>query len=102
MSLTGRVAEAYVQRLNLAVIPTGHDCKPGSVKKFGALLEVAKEPKDRVFSVKDATKDVELIRAIWARTPKANVSIVTGAVSGVFALDIDGRGFPFFEIGRAA
>ncbi|RAK68794.1 bifunctional DNA primase/polymerase [Phenylobacterium kunshanense] len=92
MSLTGRAAEAYVSRLDLAVIPTGPDCKPGSVKKFGALLEAAKEPKDRVFSVKDATKDVELIRAIWTRTPKANVSIVTGAVSGVFALDIDAKG----------
>lgn len=86
-----RAALAYVERLGLAVIPTGSTCKPGSVKKFGALLDAATEDRERVFTTSDGTKDVELIRDIWTRFPRANVSIVCGVISGVFALDIDAK-----------
>jgi hypothetical protein len=86
-------AMGYVERLGLAVIPTGTTCKPGSVSKFGALLDGLTEGDgvSRAFATKDATKDPQLIRSIWGRYPKANVSIVTGAISGVFALDIDAK-----------
>jgi hypothetical protein len=40
--------------------------------------------------VKDATTDRKQIRAWWEKWPKANVGIVTGISSGIFALDVDG------------
>lgn len=41
--------------------------------------------------VKDATTDPNIIRSWWNRCPRANVAIATGAVSGLWALDIDGQ-----------
>src|SRR5262249_33750576 len=38
----------------------------------------------------DATTDADQIRAWWADEPQANVAIATGAISKVFAADIDG------------
>ncbi len=83
-------ANAYTA-LGLAIIPTGEGCKPGSVRKFGALLEAATESREEWFRTTDGTKDADLIKSIWTRFPKANVSICTGLVSGVFALDIDAK-----------
>ena len=40
---------------------------------------------------KDATNDHDQIRAWWTRTPEANIGIVTGALSGIFVVDVDGR-----------
>jgi len=40
---------------------------------------------------KDATKDAEVIRALWLSHPGANVGIATGAISGIVVLDIDPR-----------
>ena len=37
----------------------------------------------------DATKDPDLIRAYWTEYPRANVSVATGEISGVFVLDVD-------------
>lgn len=36
-----------------------------------------------------ATTDPETIRAWWMQWPQANIGIATGAVSGVFVLDVD-------------
>lgn len=91
MSSNLTAALGYASRLGLAVIPTASTCKPGSVRKFGAALEAATAEKERWFASHDGTKDPALIRAIWTRYPRANVSIVTGAVSGVFGLDIDAK-----------
>lgn len=91
MTPQARAAVAYAERLGIAVIPTGQDCKPGSIKKFGAMLDFATEERERWFRTTDGTKDVALIAAIWSRNPRANVSICTGAVSGIFALDIDAK-----------
>jgi hypothetical protein len=38
----------------------------------------------------DATNDGGIIRAWWARCPRANVGIRTGAASGLVVLDVDG------------
>jgi putative DNA primase/helicase len=38
---------------------------------------------------KDATKDVEVIRAWWEGYPNANIAVATGEVSGVVVLDVD-------------
>lgn len=91
MSTHLTAALGYVERLGLAVIPTGETCKPGTVRKFGALLDAATEERERWFRTTDATKDLTLIRSIWTRFPAANVSICTGAVSAVFGLDIDAK-----------
>jgi len=41
--------------------------------------------------LKDATRDVTVVRNWWSLWPKANIGIVTGAVSGFFVLDVDGE-----------
>jgi putative DNA primase/helicase len=41
---------------------------------------------------KSATRETEQIRQWWAKWPKANIAIPTGAVSGFVALDIDPGG----------
>lgn len=38
---------------------------------------------------KDATADQDIIKQWWRREPNYNVAIATGAISGVFTLDID-------------
>jgi Bifunctional DNA primase/polymerase, N-terminal/Primase C terminal 1 (PriCT-1) len=40
--------------------------------------------------LKDATTDLDTIRQWWRREPDLNVAILTGKVSGVFVLDLDG------------
>ena len=40
--------------------------------------------------LKDASKDLDVIRKSWRVQPQANIAIATGAVSGVFVIDIDG------------
>jgi len=40
---------------------------------------------------KDATTDVDVTRARWLKTPRANIGIATGARSGVWILDVDPR-----------
>jgi hypothetical protein len=55
-----------------------------------ALLPRAKEPLTK-HGVKDATTDPEIIRSWWRRYPSANIGIATGAASGVFVVDIDGK-----------
>jgi hypothetical protein len=39
---------------------------------------------------KDATKDLDVIRGWWRAEPTYNIAIATGAVSGVFVVDVDG------------
>ena len=40
--------------------------------------------------LKDATDNPDIIRQWWTATPDANISVATGAASGVWVLDIDG------------
>lgn len=44
-----------------------------------------------VRGVKDASADPEAILARWGQWPGANIGVATGAESGFFALDVDGR-----------
>ena len=41
--------------------------------------------------LKDATCDLDQIKAWWDRWPEANVAIATGAISGTIVLDVDPR-----------
>ena len=40
--------------------------------------------------LKDATTDLNIIRQWWRQEPQFNLAIATGAVSGIFVVDIDG------------
>jgi len=40
--------------------------------------------------LKDASKDLDVIRKWWHAQPRANIAIATGAVSNVFVIDVDG------------
>jgi hypothetical protein len=40
----------------------------------------------------DATTDEDIIRGWWAKHPRANVAIATGAESGIVVLDTDRKG----------
>lgn len=72
--------------LDVAVFPTGPNCKPGSLLK---LCPIEGEPKG--IACYDGTKDPELIRAYWTRYPNANIAVSTGDLSGVFVLDVDNK-----------
>lgn len=41
--------------------------------------------------VKDATDNLDQVRAWWTATPDANIGLATGGASGVIVIDIDGR-----------
>lgn len=41
---------------------------------------------------KDATRDPDRIRALWAACPSANISVPMGRISGVLGLDVDHKG----------
>jgi Bifunctional DNA primase/polymerase, N-terminal/Primase C terminal 1 (PriCT-1) len=40
--------------------------------------------------VKDATTNLDTIRQWWRRNPEFNIAVATGAISGVFVIDVDG------------
>lgn len=73
LSTWGRAALAYAERIGWAV----HLLKPG-----------AKEPIS-LHGFKDATTDLDQIRAWWTDHPSANIGIATGKVSGLSVLDVD-------------
>lgn len=72
-----------------AVIPlhttTGKGC---SCARLHRCTSPGKHPRTQ-HGLEDGTTDGDQIRTWWGRWPKANVGIVTGAVSGLIVLDID-------------
>ena len=40
--------------------------------------------------LRDATTDLDIIRQWWRQEPQFNLAIATGAVSGIFVVDVDG------------
>lgn len=62
------------------------DCR---VRCAGApCANIGKHPRTP-HGLKDASTDPAIIRAWWARWPKANIAIVLGAEAGLFAFDLD-------------
>jgi hypothetical protein len=53
------------------------------------LLPNAKVPYKGSNGVHDATTSKLQIKTWWTQTPKANIGLATGKVSGIFALDVD-------------
>jgi hypothetical protein len=72
-----RAALAYAERFAFAVFP----CSPRGKTPLT----------DHGF--KDATKDPERIRRLWAAQLNGNVGIATGAISDIAVLDVDPRHF---------
>lgn len=66
-----QVAKNWAQ-MGLPVFPCGFDKKPLTPHGF-----------------KDATADLDAVTKFWRRNPKALVGIPTGAVSGLFVVDLD-------------
>jgi hypothetical protein len=60
----------------LAVFP----CQPRGKAPLGTLAP---------HGVHDASRDPEIIRAWWRAEPLANLGLATGAISGLFVLDVD-------------
>ena len=56
-----------------------------------ALAPGQKVPRKGTKGVKDATRDEETIRRMWAETPNANIGIACGVASDLLVIDIDPR-----------
>ncbi len=67
-----------------SVVARGCSCGKTACKSPG------KHPRTKN-GLKDASTDEDRIRSWWKRWPDANVGIVTGAISGIWVLDIDPR-----------
>lgn len=78
-------------RIGLSVIPV-HSIKNGKCTCGSAKCgKPGKHPRGswKQYETKPMTE--EEIRSIWSRHPETNIGIVTGALSGVSVLDIDGE-----------
>ena len=88
-------AALWYQQRDWSVFPV-HTVKNGQCSCGKPECKSAgKHPRTRN-GLKDATTDEATIRQWWKRWPDANVGIVTGRISGLVALDVDG------EQGRAS
>jgi len=81
----------YAEQHGLAVLPL-HTTSDGvcTCPKGPACTHPAKHPRIRNW-VRAASRDAKTIAGWWGRWPEANLGILTGAASGIVALDIDPR-----------
>jgi Protein of unknown function (DUF3631)/Bifunctional DNA primase/polymerase, N-terminal/Primase C terminal 2 (PriCT-2) len=91
LSRMGETALSYAE-VGFAVFPlhgiaAGGGCTCGDPKC--PPKRVGKHPRTK-HGLKEATKDPETIKKWWHRWPDANIGLATGAISGVFVLDVDG------------
>ena len=56
-----------------------------------ALAQASKIPPARSHGFHDATRDPDLIKAMWMHRPLSNIGIRTGPASDLFVLDVDPR-----------
>ncbi|MED3897392.1 bifunctional DNA primase/polymerase [Priestia aryabhattai] len=90
ISLKGKVAMAYADKLNWAVFPlhtpNGHHCSCHNLNCQSA----GKHPRTKN-GLKEASTNLDLINEWWKKWPNANIAVVTGKESGFVALDVDPR-----------
>lgn len=90
MNKLHKAAEEYI-KLGFAVIPVhtinGESC---SCSKKEGCSSSGKHPITKN-GLNDHTKDFSVIDEWWLTWPNANVGIVTGEMSGIFVLDLDGE-----------
>lgn len=89
-----RTALAYAER-GWPVFPVHSPAPPGCSCGRPDCNRIGKHPRT-VKGLKDASRDIGMIREWWSRWPDANIGIATGPGSGIFVLDLDG------EKGRAS
>lgn len=86
-------AEAYAKRLGWAVFPLhwieNNKCSCGDLHCKSPGKHPITELAPR--GVNSATCVPEIIAACWTKAPNANIGVAMGAISGVWALDIDPR-----------
>lgn len=84
------VAALYYAELGFSVIPVHNivsgQCSCGSPK----CQAPGKHPRFKWMEQQKKAYSVDELTEIWRKYPRANVGIVTGPVSGILALDIDG------------
>ena len=85
-------AGLWLASMGFAVIPC---CSPGMVvevscSRKGQCATPGKHPLVNDWP-NEATTDQAQIRAWWAQWPQANLAVVTGAISGIFVLDVDDK-----------
>ena len=89
LSAVGHAALVYAQEFGFCVValhsPTGGVCSCGKTD----CTSPGKHPRT-TNGLHDSTTFAEQVAAWWDETPEANVGIVTGAVSGIVVLDVDG------------
>ena len=61
-----------------------------SCRKGSSCAHAGKHPRTQN-GFRDATTDRPQIKEWWSESPEANIGIATGAVSGIFVVDIDGK-----------
>lgn len=97
MAVNGKAALWYRAKLGWSVIPLHsiHDgactCGRPSCTSPGKHPIAAALPSGSWDDFKTTPATPEQVAAWWRRWPDANVGLVTGAVSGVFVLDVDPR-----------
>src|SRR5260221_13162716 len=74
-----------------APAPMHHPVGEGGSCRMGPLCAHAGKPPLSRHGLTDATKDEAVIREWWRGDERANIAIVTGAISGFFVVDIDPR-----------
>lgn len=67
-----------------------HALEYATIQQFAVfpLIPRSKKPMTE-YGVKDATKDVTIIKQWWTKEPHANIGIATGALSGILVIDVD-------------
>ncbi len=66
--------------------PQGSEC---SCPSGANCSHAGKHPRTKN-GVKDATNDEDQIKEWWEKWPESNIGLATGAVSGIFVVDVDG------------
>lgn len=85
-----RAAALALAEAGFAVVPVYEARGPGCSCGRAACAHPGKHPRTP-HGLLDATADLATIRRWWRAWPHANVAIRTGAVSGVFVVDVDPR-----------
>lgn len=90
-SATGQWVQGYIN-YGFSVFPC-HGIKPDGQCTCGTpdCGSAGKHPYTR-HGLKDASKDIEQIATLFGYRNDLNIAIATGAISGMFVLDIDNRG----------
>lgn len=78
----------YYASKNMAIIPLYTSINGKCSCGYDNCKSPGKHPRT-ANGLKSATKDAKQIKEWWTKWPEANIGIVTGAISGIIAVDVD-------------